>query len=82
MLPDPASSISAPSGQVIANVVPAGFEYDGRLDVLPMTQAKSRSSSTDEFRHGLYLGQASGGFAQKPIESPFHRPHYISSSCR
>ncbi|KAL9936040.1 hypothetical protein V8E36_004882 [Tilletia maclaganii] len=65
---DPASSISAPSGQVIANVVPGDFDYDGRLDVLLMTQAKSRSSSMDELRHGLYLGQASGGFAQKPID--------------
>ncbi|KAE8259615.1 hypothetical protein A4X13_0g905 [Tilletia indica] len=65
---NPASSINAPSGQTIVNVVPADFDYDGRLDLMLMTQAKSASRVEDELRLGLYLGQAAGGFSSTPID--------------
>ncbi|CAD6914554.1 unnamed protein product [Tilletia controversa] len=65
---NPTSSINAPSGQTIVNVVPADFDYDGRLDVMLMTQSKSASNAADELRLGLYLGQSAGGFASKPID--------------
>ncbi|KAK0567574.1 hypothetical protein OC844_000157 [Tilletia horrida] len=66
----PASAITAPSGQTIVNVVPGDFDYDGRLDVMLMTQSKSGRSAalTDELRLGLYLGQPGGGFASKPLD--------------
>ncbi|KAK0561093.1 hypothetical protein OC861_005983 [Tilletia horrida] len=66
----PSSSITAPSGQTIVNVVPADFDYDGRLDVLLMTQSSSSlsySKTSDELRLGLYLGQDEGVFASQPV---------------
>ncbi|SPO34644.1 uncharacterized protein PSFLO_00115 [Pseudozyma flocculosa] len=68
--PKAAATLSLPPGIAATNIVAADLNYDGRLDLLVMSQSATASSS-DELNMSVYLGTTDGsGFEQQPIPAP------------
>ncbi|SPO21234.1 uncharacterized protein UTRI_00711 [Ustilago trichophora] len=55
---DPAASVQIAAGQKISNVVAADINYDGRLDLLVMSQ--STSTSSKQLSMDVFLGKTDG----------------------
>ncbi|KAI3492687.1 hypothetical protein L1887_42605 [Cichorium endivia] len=54
----PAATVQTPAGQKISNVVAADINYDGRLDLLVMSQ--NPASSSKELSMQIFLGEEDG----------------------
>lgn len=65
------SSITVPQDKTIVNVIPADFNYDGRLDILTVMEG----SVKNELEMLLWLGKLDGGIDSSPKEVP---PAYVS----
>lgn len=66
---NPAASVQIASGQKISNVVAADINYDGRLDLLVMSQ--STSASSKQLSMDIFLGKLDGsGFDSIPLTAP------------
>ncbi|CDU23256.1 uncharacterized protein SPSC_01885 [Sporisorium scitamineum] len=66
---DPAATVQLPSDNKITNVVAADVNYDGRLDLLVMSQ--STSASSKQLLMDVFLGRADGsGFESIPLSVP------------
>ncbi|SOV01428.1 uncharacterized protein UDID_01003 [Ustilago sp. UG-2017a] len=66
---NPACSVQVATGQKISNVVAADINYDGRLDLLVMSQ--STSSSSKQLSMDVFLGALDGsGFDSIPLTVP------------
>ncbi|KAJ1030055.1 hypothetical protein NDA16_000968 [Ustilago loliicola] len=66
---DPAASVQVATGQKISNIVAADINYDGRLDLLVMSQ--STSSSSKQLSMDVFVGQLDGsGFDSIPLTVP------------
>ncbi|EST06562.1 FG-GAP repeat [Kalmanozyma brasiliensis GHG001] len=65
----PAASVQLASGNKISNVVAADVNYDGRLDLLIMSQ--STSSSSKQLSMDVFLGKVDlSGFESIPLTAP------------
>ncbi|GAK62023.1 t-cell immunomodulatory protein [Moesziomyces antarcticus] len=65
----PAATIQTAAGQKISNVVAADINYDGRLDLLVMSQ--NPASTSKELSMQVFLGEEDGsGFKTTPLSSP------------
>ncbi|KIS72216.1 uncharacterized protein UMAG_11447 [Mycosarcoma maydis] len=65
----PAASVRVTGGSKITNVVAADINYDGRLDLLVMSQDASASSK--QLSMQVFLGKADGtGFVSSPLSAP------------
>ena len=66
----PAASVTLPPGALVTNVIAADLNYDGRLDLLVMSQS-SRASTQQQLDLSVYLGLIQGdGFSKDPIPAP------------
>lgn len=66
---DPAASVQVATGQRISNVVAADINYDGRLDLLVMSQ--STSTPSKQLFMDVFLGRLDGsGFDTTPLTVP------------
>lgn len=72
----PAPAIQAPSNYKITNIIPSDFDYDGRLDLLVMSQANPNGGwwSDDQLLHlHFYRGLGESTF-DEPKELPSSSP--------
>lgn len=65
----PSVQITAPEGRKIVSVIPADYNYDGKLDVLLVMQAGS-SSQPATLEMLLFLGAPNSGVSPVPIQVP------------
>ncbi|PWN35926.1 uncharacterized protein FA14DRAFT_160886 [Meira miltonrushii] len=59
----PLARITAPRGNTFVNIVPADFNYDGKLDVLAMM----KGDNADQLEMAVWLGTQEGSVAPSPV---------------